>query len=250
MYDWWLDGKDNYRVDRTTADEVEALVPNVRLLAKENRAFLQRVVAYLADECGIRQFVDIGSGLPSAGNVHEVAQEIAPKTRVVYIDNDPIVLSHGRAILAKNDHTTVIQADLRDPDLILKHTELLRFIDPDKPLAVLMIASLHFIPDAAKPNDLLKIYRAWIPIGGHLAISHVDRTPQTESAAKVYNKATSPAVPRSHAEVHKLFGEFILADPGLVQLPEWRSHGGISQHRDIPFWGGVGRKVKAEKTDG
>lgn len=246
MYDFWLGGKDNFKVDRDAAERVEALVPNMRIIAQENRAFLRQAVTYLVDECGIRQFIDIGSGLPTAGNVHEVAQQIASETRVVYVDNDSIVLSHGRAVLAKNEHTTVITADLREPDAILKSPELLRLIKPDEPVGLLMVASLHFIPDDAKPYDLLKTYRNWVPIGSHLVISHADSTPQVEAAAKVYDEATARAVPRKHSAVRELFGEFKLADPGVVHLPAWRPPRGIIQRRDIPIWGGVACKVKAE----
>lgn len=250
MYDFWLGGKDNFKVDRVMAERVEALIPNIRIVAQENRAFLRQTVEYLVEERGIRQFVDIGSGLPTVGNVHEVAQKIAPNTRVVYVDNDPIVLSHGRAVLAKNERTDVITADLRDPDAILKSPELLRLIDPDEPVGLLMVASLHFIPDDAKPYDLLKTYRTWLPVGSHLVVSHADRTPQVEVAAKIYDDATSPFVPRTHGAVREFFGQFKLADPGLVLLPAWRPPRGIIRRRDIPVWGGVGCKTKAEKTDG
>jgi S-adenosyl methyltransferase len=250
MYDCWLGGKDNFKVDRVAAARVEALIPNIRIVAQENRAFLRRAVRYLVDECGIRQFVDIGSGLPTVGNVHEVAQGIAPGTRVVYVDNDPIVLSHGRAVLAKNEHTTVITADLREPDAILKSPELLRLINPDEPVGLLMVASLHFISDAAKPCDLLKSYRGWVPIGSRLVISHADSTPEARSAAKVYDDATARAVPRTHSAVREFFGELKLADPGVVPLPAWRPPRGIIRRRDIPVWGGIGCKTKAETTDG
>lgn len=251
LYDWWLDGKDNYAVDQEAAAQIEALVPNARKLARQNRAFLRRAVEYLASECEVSQFVDIGSGLPSAGNVHEIAQAIRPKARVVYVDNDPVVLSHGRAILAKNENTTILEADLRDPDSILMKSELLRLIDPRKPVALLMVASLHFIPDSARPDELLSTYRAWLPVGGYLAISHADLTPEHEAAARGFDKLTSsPVVPRTHSQVRRFLGDFKLANPGLVQLPAWRPATGITRHCDIPVWGGVGRKIKTEKADG
>ena len=250
IYDVWLGGKDNFAVDREVAAKVEEHVPNVRDLAQENRAFLRRAVTYLAGDCGIRQFIDIGSGLPSQGNVHEVAQQIAPETRVLYVDNDPIVLTHGRALLASNDRTAIITADLRNPNSILKNPEVTRLIDRDEPMAVLMVASLHFIPDEAKPYDIVRRFRQWMPIGSYLAISHTDRTAQLESAAMVYAAATAPAAPRSHGEVRRFFGDFRLVDEGLVRLPAWHPDGGIVRRVDVPIWGGVGHKRQMEPSHG
>jgi O-methyltransferase involved in polyketide biosynthesis len=250
MYDYYLGGKDNYAVDRDAAEQALRLVPNGRILARENRDFLDRAVRYLAGECGIRQFIDIGSGLPTQENVHQVAQDIAPGARVVYVDNDPIVLCHGRALLATNDDTTVITADLREPDSILKHPELLRLINPSLPVAVLMIAILHFIPDQAQPYDIVEAYRDWMAPGSYLTLSHVDRTDELVSAAKVYDKATSPAIPRTHSRVHAFFGDFKLIDPGLVQVPAWHPNGGLIRQADVPFWAGVARKPEAEASNG
>jgi hypothetical protein len=250
MYDYCLGGKDNYAVDRDAAEEALRRVPNGRVLAEENRAFLRRVVRYLAGECGIRQFVDIGSGLPTQENVHQVAQAIAPDCRVVYVDNDPIVLCHGRALLATNEDTTVITADLRDPASILDHPELRQLIDPALPVAVLMIAILHFITDREHPYGLTGAFRSWMPPGSYLALSHIDRTPELESAAQVYDQASSKAVPRSREEVLGFFGDCELLDPGLVQVPEWRPDGRFARQIDLPFWGGVARKPEAVSSDG
>jgi O-methyltransferase involved in polyketide biosynthesis len=250
MYDYWLDGKDNYRVDREAADQVAARLPNVRVLARENRGFLRRVVRYLAGECGIRQFLDIGSGLPTRNNVHEVAQEIAADARVVYVDNDPIVLCHGRALLAMNGNTTVITADLREPATILTHPELSRLIDPSLPVAVLMIAILHFLPEEEQPGAIVETFRSWMAPGSYLALSHIDRTPELQDAAKVYDRATSPAIPRTHGQVRAFFGDFQLLDPGLVQVPAWRPDRGFVRQVDVPFWGGVAHKpAEAEATN-
>ncbi len=151
MYDYYLGGKDNYAVDRAACEELDQVVPSTRALAVNNRRFLRRVVRWLAEEQGVRQFIDHGSGLPTQDNVHEVAQRVAPDARVVYIDNDPIVLAHGRALLEENRNTAVIQADMRDTDGILGHPEVTRLIDFDRPVAALFVSVLHCIPDEDDP---------------------------------------------------------------------------------------------------
>lgn len=249
MYDHMLGGQDNFQVDRDAVAEVELSLPTARSLVRANRDFLGRVVRYLADECGIRQFLDLGSGLPTQGNVHEIAQEIAPDSRVVYIDHDEMVLSHGRAILAANEDTAVSAGDLRDPDSILRQPELLQLIDPSQPVAVLLIAVLHFIRDEEKPADIVRAFRSWLAPGSYLALSHVDRTPRVVSAARVYDRASAPAVPRSHGEVRRFFDGFKLVGPGLVQVPAWRPAGGIVRRVDVPWWGGVGLKPRPEAAD-
>jgi S-adenosyl methyltransferase len=239
IYDYLLDGKDNFQVDRDAAEEVESRLPAVRHMMRENRAFLRRVVHFLAGECGIRQFIDIGSGLPTQGNVHEIAQKINADARVVYVDNDPIVLAHGRALLATNGRTRVITADLRQPASILDNPLLRELIDPNEPVAVLMIAILHFIPDEENPGELVKAFRSWMAAGSYLALSHVDHTPQVASAAEVYERTTSTAVPRSREEVEAFFGEYELVAPGLVQVPEWRPELG----QDVPWWGAMAPRL-------
>jgi hypothetical protein len=248
MYDYYLGGKDNFRADREAAEEALRRVPNGQILATENREFLGRAVRFLAER-GIHQFIDIGSGLPTQDNIHQVAQRVAPGARVVYIDNDPIVLCHGRALLAANGNTTVITADLRQPQTVLNNPELLRLIDPSLPVAVLMIAILHFIPDEDEPGRFVQAYREWMAPGSYLALSHVDRTPEMVSAAEVYAQATSPAIPRTRDQVRAFFGDLQLLAPGLVQVPAWRPDGRFARQADIPFWGGVARKPGGT-TDG
>jgi hypothetical protein len=249
MYDYYLGGKDNFAADREAAEEALKLVPNGQILATENREFLGRAVRFLAEH-GIHQFIDIGSGLPTQENVHQVAQRAASGARVVYVDNDPMVLCHGWALLAANGNTTVITADLRQPETVLKSPELLRLIDPSLPVAVLMIAILHFIPDEDEPNRFVQAYRDWMTPGSYLALSHVDRTPEIVSAAEVYDRASSPAVPRTRDQIGAFFGDFELLDPGLVQVPAWRPDGRLVPQVDVPFWGGVARKSDAEATNG
>jgi S-adenosyl methyltransferase len=249
IYDYFLDGKDNYEVDRAAAAEVEERLPQVRKMMKQNRAFMTRAVHYLAAECGVRQFIDIGSGLPTPhGNVHGIAQAVAPDARVVYVDNDPVVLSHGRALLA-SDHTAVVTADLRDPDAILSHLGLCNLIDLREPVALLLVAVLHFIPDEDRPADIVRTLRAATVPGSYLTLSHADRTPQVESAAQVYDRATSQGFPRSRSEVESYFGKFELVPPGLVQVSQWRPDSGSQRQQDVPWWGGVARHPGEGVTD-
>ncbi|MGI5227747.1 SAM-dependent methyltransferase [Actinoallomurus sp. CA-142502] len=227
MYDYYLGGKDNFAVDREAAEQVLSAAPEVRILAQENRAFLGRAVRYLAAEAGIRQFIDVGTGLPTRGNVHEVAQAVDPTARVVYIDNDPIVRAHANALLPSDGTTTVIEADMRDPGPILDHPDLHRLIDFTEPVAVLFMSVLHFIADEDDPHGLVAAFRDRTVPGSHLALSHIT-SPEVNSsgaaaAADVYkSRATSPAILRTPKEIGALFDGYDLVDPGLVYLPQWR----------------------------
>jgi hypothetical protein len=170
MYDYYLDGKDNYAVDRAAVAKVAEVLPEVRQVARENRAFLRRAVRYMARQ-GIRQFIDVGSGLPTAGNTHEIAQEIIPGARVVYVDNDPVVLAHGRALLAADDNTTVATADLHNPDDVLGHAETTRLIDFDEPVGILLIAMVHFLTSEERPKVMGRLRDALAP-GSHITATH------------------------------------------------------------------------------
>jgi SAM-dependent methyltransferase len=227
MYDYYLGGKDNFAVDREAAEQVLTAAPEVRVLARENRAFLGRAVRYLAAEAGIRQFVDVGTGLPTQGNVHEVAQAVDPSARVVYVDNDPIVRAHAKALLPADGTTAVIEADMRDPGPILDHPDLLRLIDFAEPVAVLFMSVLHFITDEEDPYGLVAAFRDRCAPGSHLALSHITSPERgadgAEAAADVYkSRATSPAVLRTPKEIGALFDGYDLVEPGLVYLPQWR----------------------------
>ncbi len=245
IYDYLLGGKDNFPADRETAEEVLALAPEVRAVARENRAFLRRAVRYLAGEAGIRQFLDVGTGIPAQGNVHQVAQQVAPDARVVYVDNDPIVLLHARALLAGN-HTTIIQADLREPAAILDHPELREVIDFDQPVAVLLLAILHFITDEEDPAGIVTRLRDAMAPGSYLALSHgtADFRPEaTLKAAQVYDRASAPLVLRSHAQIGRFFGGLELVAPGLVQVVSWRPDGELPDGwATSPAYGGIARK--------
>ncbi len=225
MYDYLLGGKDNYAADREAVEEVVRHAPDTPFLARENRAFLRRAVRFLA-ESGIRQFIDIGSGLPTQGNVHEIAHQVAPDARVVYVDIEPVVLAHGRALLAGTPEVTVIQGDARRPGDILADRELNDLIDFDRPVAVLMLAVLHFIGDEADPPGIVARLRSAMAPGSYLAVSHVtadfDADSRVREAGAVYEKATYQITLRSRDHVMRLFEGFDLVEPGLTTLSLWR----------------------------
>ncbi|MGW4425057.1 SAM-dependent methyltransferase [Streptosporangium sp. NPDC004631] len=225
MYDYYLGGKDSFSSDRVAAEEILSIVPEVRIAARENRAFLRRAVRFLA-RAGIDQFLDIGTGLPTQGNVHEVAQQIIPDARVAYVDNDPIVLAHARALLrGMRGEVTVVSGDLRRPEEILNAPEIHKHLDFSRPVAVLLVAIMHFITEADDPRRILATLRDAVPPGSCLVLSHGTHDYRAEVAEKgtqVYRRANSPLVLRSREEIMELFDGFELVDPGLVWLPEWR----------------------------
>jgi SAM-dependent methyltransferase len=243
MYDYFLGGKDNFPADREAGDEVLAAWPEVREGVLENRAFLRRVVSFLAGEAGIRQFLDIGTGIPTQGNVHEVAHAAAPDARVVYVDNDPIVHVHANALLA-GDTTSIILADLREPETILGHPKVREALDLSKPFALLLIAILHFITDEEDPQGIVARFRQALSPGSYLAISHVtaDFSPEaTTRAARVYDRAATRLVPRGGPEIARFFDGLELVEPGLVPIQHWRPEGQPAQLRG-GMYGAVGRK--------
>jgi len=242
VYGYWLGGKDHYEADRKAAEEVIRLRPQVVASARANRAFLARAVRFLAGERGIRQFLDIGTGLPAPGCTHEVAQQAAPGARVVYVDNDPMVLAYARALLTGTppgscDH---VDADLRDPATIL--TEAGRMLDLSRPVGVLLLAVLHFLTDADDPASVVAALAGGLARGSFLALSHLtaDLAPeQVGAAAAAYNaRASAPVTPRTHAQVTGLFGGLPLLPPGVVPVSEWRTPAGeVAQPCDL--YGGV-----------
>jgi S-adenosyl methyltransferase len=253
IYDYFLGGKDNFPADREVAEQVVAIAPVARDIVEDNRAFLRRVVRLLSGEAGIRQFVDLGSGLPTRGNVHEIAQATAPDARVVYVDNDAMVVTHSRALLA-GENTVAIEADLRDPDSVMEHPEVRQLIDFDQPIALLLLAILHFVPDDEDPFGVVARFRDALPAGSYLAISHgtrdiparPDMSPEAmaEMGAKVerlYQLTTASLVTRTRAQVERFFDGFDLLDPGLVEIQLWRPD---ESEPLLPggFYGGVGRK--------
>src|SRR5215467_11118929 len=230
VYNYWLGGKDHYLADRSAGDAVKRHRPQVVAGARANRAFLARVVRFLAADCGIRQFLDIGTGLPAPGATHQVAQAAAPQTRVVYVDNDLLVLAHARALLtpAPQGRCDYVDADLRDPARIL--AQAAATLDFTQPVAVLLLAVLHFIPDTDGPAAIVAALAGGITPGSVIAISHLtaDFAPEhVSAAATAYNTlAPVPVTPRTHAQVTGLFGGLPLLPPGVVPVTEWRPRHG------------------------
>ncbi|SEG15927.1 S-adenosyl methyltransferase [Thermomonospora echinospora] len=249
IYDYFLGGKDNYAADRAAAEQIMQTVPEAPLAARANRAFLTRAVRFLAAEAGIRQFVDIGAGLPTQGNVHEVARRAIPDARVAYVDNDPVVLAHGRALLAGDDLVTVVQGDLRRPEEILGEPALRELIDLDRPVAVLLVAVLHFIADAEDPYAMVERLLDGLPSGSHLVISHgyqggMDQDASTR-AEGVYRRSTSAIHSRDPGQVRRFFGDWTVLDPGVVWITQWRpeSTDEITDPSTTHFLGAMGHKA-------
>src|ERR1017187_9888240 len=250
MYDAYLGGKDNYAADREAVREILRVFPEVRAMARANRAFMQRAVRFLAGEAGIRQFIDIGTGIPSAGNVHEVAGQVAPGARVVYVDNDPIVHVHANALLTGSGTTSIVLADLREPEVILDHPKTRALIDFSEPVGLLLVAILHFITEAENPARILATLREALPEGSYLVLSHATgdlRPDAAQRAAHVYDEATSSVTLRSKAQVESLFDGWELIKPGVVQVPLWRPEARKPRPKALEKawgYGGVGRLVK------
>jgi S-adenosyl methyltransferase len=246
VHDYWLGGKDNYAADRAAGDAVIAAYPGIVRSVRANRAFLARVVRFLAAEAGITQFLDIGTGIPAAGNTHEVAQAAAPGCRVVYVDYDPVVLAHARALLDSSGDGAIgyIDADLRAPEMILEQAA--QTLDFSRPVAVMLIAILHLIGDQDDPYGIISRLMAAVPAGSYLALSQVasDIEPeQMAEAAKRYNRlAHETQRHRSHAEVARFFDGLELLEPGVVAVQQWRPGSEIEARTRSAMWGGAGRK--------
>lgn len=247
IYDYLLGGSHNLAVDRAVAEQVIRAMPDAAAGARANRAFLYRTVRYLVDT-GIRQFLDLGSGIPTAGNVHEVAQRAAPDTRVVYVDMDPVAVAHSRALLAGNDRATVVQADMRDPGRILDSPQARGLLDLDEPIGLLMVAILHVIPDSDDPFGIVAGLRDRVASGSFLAVGHGTADSRPAAAAKlaeISRETPTPMTMRSRAEVERFFTGFDLVEPGLVWVPQWRPEPGDDPGRNpesASNYGGVGRK--------
>jgi hypothetical protein len=246
-YDYLLGGKDNYAADRAAVDEQIKMVPNLVFTMRANRAFLGRAVRYLAGEAGIRQFLDIGTGIPTAGNVHEVAQAIAPESRVVYVDYDPVVLAHARALLDSSEvgATEYIDADLRDTGTILSQAADL--LDFTKPMAITLISILHALPDADDPHAIVARIMDAVPSGSYLAISHFGQEllpPETLEALMDSTRRTSlqQYTSRTREQMARFFDGTDLVEPGLVRVEEWRPDPGADGGGKSLYWCAVGRK--------
>jgi hypothetical protein len=246
MYDYLLGGKDHYAVDREAAEQAQKVWPEMAFTARANRAFLGRAVRYLTAEAGIRQFLDIGTGIPTAGNLHQVAQAIAPESRVVYVDYDPVVLAHARALLNSSAQgvSDYLDADLRDPGTILAGAA--RTLDFSRPVAVMLVAIMHLIVDDDDPYGLVGTLMAAVPPGSYLALSQVASDIQAEQmteAARRYNRlARETQRHRTHDEVARFFDGLDMLDPGLVPVQQWRPGSPAEARARSAMWGGVARK--------
>ena len=223
MYDYYLGGKDHYAVDRAAADKMMSAVPESVQMVAANRAFLVRAVHYLAGQAGIRQFLDIGSGLPTRRNVHEVAQATNPDSRVVYADHDPIAVVHGQALLVVNENTEYIHGDLRQPEQILDDPEVRALIDFDQPVAILIVAILHFLGDHDDPVGIVRRLRERMAPGSYLVISHILDDPRPHDIGQILTAAGAPPwFPRTREQILRFFDGFDLIGPGLTLLPRWQ----------------------------
>ena len=246
VYDYWLGGKDNYAADREAGDAAINAYPDLVTSVRANRAFLARPVRYLAGEAGIRQFLDIGTGIPSANNTHEVAQAVAPGCRVVYVDNDPVVLAHARALLTDSPQVTTayIDADLRDVTTILDQAAAI--LDFSSPVAVMLIAILHVIGDDDDPYGIVARLMDAVPPGSYLALSHAASDIVPAQSAEMVNRLNQrmhqQGILRSQAEVARFFDGLDLLEPGVVRVQEWRPGSETEARSRSNMWGGVARK--------
>ncbi|HVV21375.1 MAG TPA: SAM-dependent methyltransferase [Pseudonocardiaceae bacterium] len=247
VYDYLLDGGHNFAIDRELAEKGLELLPNLRDAAWLNRSFLRRAVLFCVDN-GIRQFLDIGSGVPTVGNVHEVAQKVAPDSKVVYVDNEPVAVAHSELLLEGNRNATVLHADARRPDDILTSPVTRRMLDFDQPVAVLMVALLHSVPDGDDPAGIVARFRDAVAPGSWLVLSHGTGDKGSERLRQyreLYRNSPTPVVHRTHAEVVSLFDGWNLVEPGVVFTPEWRPEPGSTPIPDPErgfCYAGVARK--------
>jgi SAM-dependent methyltransferase len=232
VYDYAIGGVHNFAVDREFWHQTEKFMPDAALVGRANRAFLGRAVRYLA-ESGIRQFLDIGSGIPTLGNVHEAAQGIIPDARVMYVDIDPIAVQQSRTLLGDNPYASVIQGDLRDPGGILNHDEVQRLLDFAEPIGVLTVAVLHFLPDSDGPDKIIRQIGDAVVAGSHLVLSHFapdeNRRQAQEGAAKMYEQTPTPVLMRDRAQLAALLGPFEPVEPGIVIATDWRPDPGADE---------------------
>ncbi|GAB3283491.1 SAM-dependent methyltransferase [Kineosporia babensis] len=247
VYDFYLGGFHNFGPDREMAEKAIAGWPDLPLIMKANRAFLRRGVTYMVEQ-GVRQFLDIGSGIPTVGNVHEVAQGLAPDAKIVYVDNDPVAVAHSKSLLEGNANAAVLAGDFTDPQELLEAVEALGLLDRSQPIALLLNALLHFIPEEAKPGELIATYRDWTPPGSYLLMCHATNelhpSTQTEEIQELYTKATATMNFRGRTEVEAFFEGYELIEPGVSLAALWHPDSEISleEAERVPGWAGVGKK--------
>jgi S-adenosyl methyltransferase len=253
IYDYILGGKDNFAADRQAARQLLAAIPDIAGVVRDNRLFIGRVIRFLAGEAGVRQFLDLGAGLPTQDCVHETAQAIAPDACVVYVDSDPVVCSHGQALLAPRDGVGFVLGDLRQPAEILRHPDVLARLDFSRPVGVLCACALHFVPDEEKPHQIIARYLDHLAPGSYLAITHgiTAASPQddpdgiVQSVTSVYQNASAHMHVRPVKEIERFFDGLEIIEPGVVWMAEWRPDPGTwpAGRRDS-LYGGVGRKTR------
>lgn len=248
VYDYWLGGKDNFAADRALGDAMVQAIPNLPFMARANRAFLRRAVRYLAAEAGVRQFLDIGTGIPTAGNTHEVAQEVAPESRVLYVDHDPLVVAHARALMTSTSQgqTEFILADLREPEAILADPALAKTLDLDEPVALMLVAILMFFRDDENPQGMVSTLADALPSGSYVAITHptadFDRA-AFEGASAAAAAAGITLVSRSKAGIEEFFSGLDIVEPGVVPVMAWHPDDGPPEDPQAAYyWAGVARK--------
>jgi hypothetical protein len=249
MYDYFLGGHHNFEVDRKAADQATAIWPDMPMVLRANRAFLRRAVRFLVAQ-GIDQFLDIGSGIPTVGNVHEVAQIANPAARVVYVDSDPVAVAHSRGLVGDNPNVAVVRADAREADQLVRHDDVSRLLDLRRPVGVLIVAVLHFVDSDAEAYGAVRVLRDAVVPGSYLAIQHATDeglSPETvDRLRQIYARTPTPVKVRSREEIARFFGDFDLVEPGLVYLPLWRPEGPDDPFVDEPTrcaaYAGVGRK--------
>jgi hypothetical protein len=246
MQDYWLGGKDHFEADRIAGDEAVAQLPDMIDSVRNTRAFLGRTVRYLAGQAGIRQFLDIGTGIPTASNTHEVAQRIAPQARIAYVDNDPMVLAHARALLTSSPagRCAYIDADLRDPEKILD--DAAGVLDLSAPVAVVLMAVLQFVPDTDDPHGIVRRLMEAVPAGSYLVISHpaadLQATAMAGLATRLNQLMVQRVTPRGRGTVTAFFDGLELIEPGVIRCPEWRPDNPQDAAGKSTMWGGVARK--------
>jgi O-methyltransferase involved in polyketide biosynthesis len=246
IQDYWLGGKDHFEADRLAGDEAIAQLPDMVASVRNTRAFLGRTVRFLAQERGIRQFLDVGTGIPTASNTHEVAQRVAPDSRIVYVDNDPMVLAHARALLTSSaeGRCAYIDADIRDPENIAGlAAEVLDFTEP---VGVVLMAVLQFVPDDDHPYELVRRLMAAVPAGSYLVISHpaadIQAAAMAGMATRLNQLMAQRVKPRTKAEVTAFFDGLDLVEPGVIRCPEWRPDRPEDAAGKSTMWGGVAEK--------
>jgi S-adenosyl methyltransferase len=245
VYDYWLGGKDNFAADRAAAEQAIAAYPDIVFSVRANRAFLARAVRYLAGEAGVRQFLDIGTGIPTSNNTHEVAQSAAPEARVVYVDNDPIVLTHARALLTSGPHgaTSYVDADLRDTERVLAAAA--ETLDFSRPVAVMLMAILQLVDEAENPYGMVATLLAALPPGSYLTLSHpgadIEAEAQGKLAERLNQTMAEKVTMRDRAQVTRFFDGLEMVEPGLVRVPQWRPGSELEARSPAGLWGGMGR---------